>query len=133
MTIHDAAAFVAGIWDWSILAGCFGSGIEPTDLDGFVERRGHFLVLETKRPGVAIPLGQRRTFEALRQTGLFTVLVVWGETNRPQTARLYTPRGISGEFPCDLELLRQIAAAWYAQVDSGLPVALSPVVVEAFA
>jgi hypothetical protein len=134
MTVRNPSAFLTGIWDWSILSDCFGgSGIEPTDLDGLVERRGRFLVLETKRPGADIPPGQQYTFEALQRTGLFTVVVLWGTTNSPEEAQLYTPRGVSGVFPCDLALLRQIVATWYAQVDGGQPVALSPVVIEAFA
>jgi hypothetical protein len=126
MTIQNSAAFIAGIWDWSILSGCFSGGIRPTDLDGLVERRGHFLVLEAKQPGVSVPLGQRYTFEALQKTGVFTVIIIWGMTDSPEEAQLYTPGGISDVFPCDLALLRQIVATWYAQVNRGQPVYLPP-------
>jgi hypothetical protein len=41
MTINKLDAYVAGLWDWVCLDGCFGdTKIRPTDIDGLVERRG---------------------------------------------------------------------------------------------
>lgn len=119
MTIHDPAAYVAGVWDWSILRGCFGeTRIEPTDVDGFVERNGRFLYLEAKQSGVAIPFGQRLTLEALQKTGLFTVMVIWGRTNQPQRIQVFSPGGISHPMPCDLALFRKAVSAWFALADA---------------
>lgn len=119
MTINDPQAYVAGVWDWAILRGCFGeTRIEPTDVDGFVERNGRFLYLEVKRPGASIPFGQRLTLEALQRTGLFTVMVIWGPTNQPQRIQVFSPAGISNPMPCDLVLFRRAVGAWFAQANA---------------
>lgn len=114
MTIQDDNAYLRGVWDWAMFRGCFGdTRIEPTDIDGFVERRGKFLVLEAKSPGVPVKDGQMITFRKLAKTGLFSVLVMWGEKDNPQKALLITRRG---EFPydtADKEKCRRIVAAWF--------------------
>lgn len=50
---------------WDFLAGLLPHGINPTDVDLMYERRGHFLVLEGKRTGASVRLGQRRFLDAL--------------------------------------------------------------------
>lgn len=123
MTIQNAVAYVAGVWDWAILRGCFGeTRIEPTDVDGFVERNGRFLYLEAKQPGVSIPHGQRLTIQALQKTGLFTVMVIWGPTNQPQHIQVFSPTGTSPIMTCDLPLFRRAVNTWFRQVDAGKPV-----------
>lgn len=118
MTIRDADKFMEGVWDWGILRGCFGeSRIEPSDLDGIAERRGKFLILETKRPGVSVPLGQQILFEAMRRTGLCTIFIVWGERNRPHRIQVMTRHKIHDPTPCDVEKLRSHVKAWYRFAD----------------
>lgn len=60
-----------------------------TDIDVFIERRGSFLVIETKpwldKTGVRLPFGQYLALTALAALPQFTVLLV-GETD---TDRLY--------------------------------------------
>ena len=116
MTIRNPIAFMAGIWDWNILRGCFGeTKIRPTDIDGCVERNGHTLIIETKKPGVAIPRGQFIMYENWARTGVFTVIVVWGETDRPEAMMAFRPDGtIIPKKDVDLEGLRSLVAAWYA-------------------
>ena len=95
MTIKNLDKFIAGLWDWAILDGCFGNTqISPTDFDGFVERHGKCLILEAKSPGVSIPVGQMRAFKTLIGTGIFTIIIVWGEKNKPQEIQVMTRRGI---------------------------------------
>lgn len=57
-----------------------------TDLDVFIERRGHFLVLETKHysvgSGVRVPFGQYLALKALAALDEFDVYLV-GETDDP--------------------------------------------------
>ncbi len=57
-----------------------------TDLDVFIERRGHFLVLETKHysvgSGVRVPFGQYLALKALAALDEFDVWLV-GETDDP--------------------------------------------------
>ena len=82
-----------GLFSWDWLEGCFGeTNIKAMDLDAIVERRGRFLIFETKRPGVDIPTGQRLTLEARFKTGLFTVVELWGKET-PERFRAWTPPG----------------------------------------
>lgn len=122
MSIHNPQKYLQGVWDWGILRGCFGeSRIEPTDLDGMVERNGRFLVLEAKSPGASIPLGQKLTFEAMQKNGAFTVLIVWGETNAPQSILRVSPHA-SKYFPsANMQLLREIVSRWYAWAERQIP------------
>ena len=57
-----------------------------TDLDVFIERRGHFLVMETKAyipgVGVKVPFGQYLALKALAALDQFDVWLV-GETDDP--------------------------------------------------
>jgi hypothetical protein len=126
MTIRDADKFMAGFWDWGFLRGCFGqSKIAPTDIDGFVERHGKFLVIETKRPGAPVPLGQLMTFQAMQANGAFTVIVVWGFTNKPETMRIYTASTTSKMLVCTDEILRKLVTRWYACADKNRELILS--------
>ena len=94
------------LWDYVL---CF-------TIDGLVERRGRFLMLEAKSPGVPIKTGQAMTFEALRKTGRFTVIVIWGERNKPEEAMILGPTQKTARFPCNLGCLRQIVREWYEGV-----------------
>jgi hypothetical protein len=91
MSINNPERFLAGFWDWGFLDKCFGGKIKVSDLDGIVERRGHFLVLETKKKGVSIPSGQRIMFERMAKTGLITVIVIWGDKNATEEIQIYYP------------------------------------------
>jgi len=118
MTIRSMEAFVASIWDWAILDGCFGNTrIRPTDIDGLVERNGLFLLLEGKGPNVPVPLAQRILFERLRQTGLFTIVVVWGEPNSPAAMQVMTRRGQGKRKPASMADLRRIVKRWFRYAD----------------
>jgi hypothetical protein len=118
MTINDPERYCAGLWDWAILDGCFGeTKIKPTDVDGFVERKGKFLWLETKAPGAEVPYGQQLTFNALIKTGIFTVFIIWGTTNAPQEIQIMTYLGKCRKEMCSLEKLRDLTSRWYRWVD----------------
>lgn len=114
MTIENPDEYLANIWDWAILDGCFGkTKIKPTDIDGFVERNGKFLAIETKSPGVEIKTGQMLTFKRLIDTGYFTVLLVWGSANKPQKITLMTSKTTIDYEAADLDTLRRITERWF--------------------
>ena len=118
MTINNPSAFVASLWDWAILDGCFGNThIRPTDIDGLVERNGHFLYLETKLPGTATNEGQERTWTSLVATKKFAVLVIWGYPGHPVSARLLFDGQVIEYDPCDIDKLREIVKRWYAYAE----------------
>lgn len=116
MTIQNAQLFMEGFWDWSILDGCFGTTeIKPTDIDGFVERYGNFLVLETKKQGVEIKTGQMITFNELTKTGKFTVIVIWGDKDAPTEMQVFYPhpQQPSAKKQATIDNLRAVVGWWF--------------------
>lgn len=113
MTIRNDDYYMDGVWDWGILRGCFGdTKIEPTDIDGCVERNGHKLFLETKRPGIELPRGQEITLDSLVADG-HTVIVIWGERNKPQALRVMTPFRDTCCESANIETLRRVVSEWF--------------------
>ena len=46
------------------------------DFDGVVERKGNFILFETKNLGVPIQEGQLRTLKAAHSLGCFTIVLI---------------------------------------------------------
>ena len=114
MSIKDKAKYVANLWDWGFLDGCFGhTKIRVTDLDGLVERNGHFLFIEAKSSGVGVPRGQQILFDRLIESPQNSVLVIWGCPNKPEMAQWWGRK----TFPADEEAIVEEVAAWYAEVE----------------
>lgn len=115
MTINNLDKFIDGLWDWGILQGCFGgTKIQPSDIDGLVERNGNFLVLEGKHPGVKLNQGQLMTFNSMINTGLFTVVVIWGKNNYPiEMLVMYPPPLQSKQGKASIEDLRRVVSWWF--------------------
>ena len=88
MVINSPEAFAAalppgfdGVFDWDFLFPAFApTKIRPMDLDCLIERKGNFLVFETKDGDVPIPQGQEITLRTLAMTGLFFVVVLRSKT-----------------------------------------------------
>lgn len=121
MNIRNEHAARNSLWDWTPLNECFrGTNIRVTDIDGFVERNGKFLVIETKKPKDEIPQGQSITFDALLKTGYFTVILVWGPRNVPQEIRVLTrdERKNKHYLKADTDLLKKIVAEWFLYADA---------------
>ena len=122
MTIENDEAYLASLWDWSCLDGCFGeSKIKPSDVDGRVERNGKILEIECKLPGVEVPLGQEIMIETLVQVYGFTELIVWGHPGRPEKIELRTPHITKVYENTSLDQLRGIVSQWYEWADNQTP------------
>jgi hypothetical protein len=114
MTINSPDDFFANFWDWAFLDQCFHpTKIKVSDGDGIVERNGLFLLLETKSPGVVIPTGQQRMFDALLKTGYFHVLVIWGRRNQPQEMQFWGRR----RTPADTASVVNAVRKWFLYAD----------------
>lgn len=114
MTIRDMDGYIASLWDWGILNGCFGTApIAATDVDGLIERRGLFLVIETKRPLAHIPQGQAILQKNLVKLEKFTVLNVWGYQNEPVQMQIITKDQVGQPLPCNIVAFRRVVTAWY--------------------
>ena len=73
-------ALFDGQFHWDFLKPAFkGTKIEPMDLDAVVERKGHFLIFETKTPGTGISVGQSITLTRLWNEGK-TILFINGKS-----------------------------------------------------
>jgi len=117
MSIENPEEYVKNLWDWRILDNCFGeSNISVSDLDGFVERNGNILILETKSPTVKmIPKGQEIAFNSFIKTGIITVFVIWGWPGKPEFMQIW-PKKV---FNCDIKSLRDYVKRWYHWADTG--------------
>jgi hypothetical protein len=106
-----------GVFNWEWTDGCFGeTKIKPTDIDGIVERRGNFIVFETKDPGKEIPRGQQILLRELHKTGRFTIMIIYGKQN-PEYAEVYYPgcehtATLTGEAEC-----QDFVRSWYNWAD----------------
>ena len=119
MPVKNRDAHINSFWDWSCLVGCFGdSKVMPSDIDGIIEAGGHFLLIETKSPGVEIPRGQQRMFDALVKTGYFTVIVVWGYQSTPEVMQIW---GKTERKPADLNDLRRVVKWWHDKLSPQSP------------
>lgn len=108
-----------GVFDWSWTQGHLGQGkITPMDFDGVVERKGNFIVFETKGAHVPIPQGQLMTLEAAYRLGVFTVLLVQGKT-APEAAQAWCQPGflnglrMTRHAPTDSNRLGIFVGKWY--------------------
>ena len=93
--LRSVASYLRSMWDWTDFNTCFtGTKIRISDIDGMVERKGRFLVIEAKNPSEEEALasgrnrGQLLLFQNLQKKG-FTVIVAFGRTtNDVPTERL---------------------------------------------
>lgn len=117
--IRNQASYDRGVWDWSILNGCFGEGskISPTDIDGCIERKGRKLYLETKQPGAPVPAGQFGTLKSCVDVDGNDLIIIWGTDKKIERIEVYTPWETVIYDPADVQKLRWLVADWYARVD----------------
>ncbi len=101
-TIYDEKKFVKslpakydGFFDWEFLNPIFPGKIEITDVDGIVERHGHYILFETKAPMAMIPNGQRIMHDMMIKTGLFTIVHIWGD--ECEEWKIYFHNGVAKE------------------------------------
>jgi len=104
-------------------SGCFGSGkITPMDFDGVVERKGNFILFETKGVGVPVPQGQIFTLRRAHSLDVFTVMLVQGKS-APEAAQVWCPPDFMGGkvmdsfAPITPERAAKFVSEWYAYAD----------------
>lgn len=110
-----------GIFDWSFLLPVFeGTKIEPTDIDGLVERYGRILIFETKHPDKDIPSGQMRALETLLGLGRggVCIMVLYGKsaTTIVGLEEWHYVKGRirkSARKPCDSLYVKERVTAWF--------------------
>lgn len=114
MAINNMAAYMAAVWDWSWLQGCFGQTIKVSDVDGMVERRGNFLMLEGKKGGV-VSVGQRIMHEQWVKNG--GSLIVINGMDHQDTNMIVTASGGPWSAPIvtqgGRDVVRRLCSDWY--------------------
>ena len=114
---HSPAAGFDGVFDWSWTKDCFGGKrITPMDFDGVVERKGNFILFETKNLNVPVPAGQMYTLEAAHRLGCFTIFLIHGKTT-PESAQIWYPGTDRRETYEGADAIREKVGAWYAYAD----------------
>ena len=113
--IRSEKTFINSWWDWTVYNDCFvPTKIKISDIDGIVERRGHFLWIECKRPGEAITKGQEIMHNALTKNRSFTVLILWGETNEPVKFRITSEKGkMCEKAGINQEDVKELISKWF--------------------
>ena len=103
---------------------CFGGKIGLTDVDGLVERNGHFLFVEWKAPQEKLPMGQRILFEQLTKlSDKIVVVVVNGHSSQSEGSHpvqyqtAYKGRWSAVE-ETNIEQLRDFFRRWYTWADN---------------
>ena len=118
MTIRNMEFYNTQIWDWGFLNQCFeGTKIKVTDIDGFVERNGKFLLIECKSHNAVVPAGQDIMFKKMIATGLFTILVIWGDANKPERCEIRTSEKVYVYQNVDTVFIQRLVHGWFCSVN----------------
>jgi hypothetical protein len=118
MTIQNKKAFLDALWDWGFLDECFARGIRISDIDGAVERNGHLLFIEAKPLGKQLSTGQSIMFSQLASNG-FTVLILWGECNKPVEMMIWIPHQANPlkKRDADEAKVKEFVRKWFTWAD----------------
>jgi len=105
-----------GVFNWDFIT--FRGNIKPMDIDAIVERRGHFLVFETKRlDNTEIPRGQKITLSRLHDSMKVTIIVLHGKCENDITKIYAYPekgKGMRIDFKDGKQSVQMLVDAWQA-------------------
>ena len=118
MNLKSIENFMAKFWDWTFLNKCFWpTTIRVTDIDGFVERNDQFLFIETKDPGVDIPLGQQRLFDSVIRRG-DSYMVIWGKQGHPPYRLFFkSPTIVENNRNATEDDIQRTVTLWFKRAD----------------
>lgn len=101
-----------------VFSECFGCGINFGDVDGIVERRGQFLLLEWKPGPGAVRGGQKMLHDELLQIPKFTIIIVHGDPDTMRVDSFVVRHGASTkEVRGDIDALKVRIRGWYDWAD----------------
>jgi hypothetical protein len=97
----------------------FPDGINFTDLDGFVELNGRFLIQEWKWPGTPITDGQHKAFLSFSRLPGCAVYLINGDVGKmqPTSIRFYWQGKCGDERQINLDDLRRAIKKWAVLAD----------------
>ena len=119
MPIRNMKNYTKSVWQWcEVLKGCFGNTtIEPSDIDGIVERNGYFLVIEAKGKNARMSRGQEIMLRRLAKIDKFTVVVVWGDKYKPERLLVMTKEGDKNYENINVYKLRHVVIEWWLEAN----------------
>lgn len=92
----------------------------PSNLDMVLERKGHFLVGEWKRPNESISRGQEILLNNLARKPNFLVVLIEGDTDAGMVVskvQLFNPHKGWIEWGDNKESLKDLITQWYARAE----------------
>ena len=104
-----------GEFQWDFLKGAFGPTIEPMDFDAVVERRGHFLVFETKNDSQEMSSGQEIALTSLFRPRSFEIVLCEKDPADIRHWTIWTKDG-QKHFVGDAVALKAWCEQWYQRV-----------------
>lgn len=123
MVLKSLTNYDNSLWDWDIVNDVLPGRIRMSDVEGIVEISDQFLLVEGKFPGTAIPEGQARLHAALRRTGVFTVVYIWGKKTdderyitQVERMRVDDANGTGIAKPATTEDFRRVVSRWVDRV-----------------
>ena len=105
--------------DFSELDGLLGNCL-PSNVDMMMERKGHFLVGEWKRPNERISKGQEILLKALAKRQKFTVIIVSGDTEVEMIVHKFWKLNSDGSITLKgegLQAFKDYLTDWYLMAD----------------
>jgi len=113
--IRSVVSYLRSMPDWTEFNSCFEpSKIRISDIDGIVERKGEFLVLDMKGPQVPMNQGQMMLYRAMQQKRM-TVVIIRGTT----THDIPNARCKSGAEAMIVDLGRIVVQSLHILADDG--------------
>lgn len=101
-----------GLVRFDFLGDCLPGNAAPSDIDQVIERNGHFLVIECKRPNQSIGRGQQILFEQLLNLGRGRVRVLVVVGTPPHEIESYAWWG-QPPTSADVHEIRALVRRWY--------------------
>ena len=97
-----------------VLATTEAGVVYPSDIDGVLERNGHFLILAWKHDSVEeLPVGQHPTYQRLSELPEFKVLYSFGCYKTWKIKKMELLGGKRGRIPADNHVLLTYMRNWW--------------------
>ena len=95
-----------------VFSDCFEHGINFGDVDGLVERNGHFLLLEWKSVR-KVPIGQQRLHSAILRDDRWTIVLVCGDPESMRVDSFEVRRKRGRQTGIGLPALKAKMRSWF--------------------
>ena len=113
------------LWDFEVFNECFTRGIKVSDINGIVETKGRFLLMETKRPEERVmSKGQLFTLESFLAQGHYVLILFGTDMHNLVAAEAWCPTKTKTTYfrhifakPIDLSELQNWVSRWFAWAD----------------